>query len=164
MKIIQKRCLNCGRCFQSDPRIRLQKFCGHKPCQRARRRRKLRRWRMLHPDRAKHYQPKARAWAKAYPNYWRHYRATHREYVTRDKHRRVSARRKARLSANETVMPEIVVEKLQALDTANPRDVSAKETPILRRMDAIEDCLRSTVTALWSAKRTPIDLKAASAR
>ena len=163
MKKIQKRCLNCGRYFQPDPRIQLQKFCGHKPCQRVRRRRKLRRWRMLHPDRAKHYQPKARAWAKAYPNYWRHYRAAHPAYVTRDKHRRVSARRKAKLSANETVMPEVVVEKLQALDTATHREVSANETLILRRVNAIENCLRSTVAALWSAKRTPIDSGAASA-
>lgn len=164
MKATQKRCLNCGQYFKPSPRtIWFQKFCGCGACQQVRRRRKLRRWRILHPDRAKHYQPKVRAWAKNYPNYWQNYRATHPDYVARDNHRRVSARKMAKVSAKETAMPEIIVETLYALDSLKPGRVSAKETPILRRMDAIEDCLRSTVAALWSAKRTQIALAAASA-
>jgi len=153
----KKVCRCCGRPYHPDPRTaRFQKACGREACQRARRRQKLRRWRVLHPDRAKQYQPKVRAWARAYPDYWRHYRATHPRYMARDKRRRVEARRRARLSAKETAMPTAVVEKLEALEALPTKRMSAKETPILRRVGAIEDCLRSTVSALWSAKRNPM--------
>lgn len=160
MKIIQKHCLNCGQLFHPDPRTaQFQKFCGHKACQQARRRRNLRRWRSLHPDYTKHYQPKVRAWAKSYPNYWRHYRLTHPEYVKQDNHRRVLARRKAKLSAKETAMSKIILEKLHVLDTIANCDVSAKETAMSHRVNAIEDCLRSFGTMFLSAKQNSIALR-----
>ena len=157
MRIAKRRCRYCRGWFEPDARAaRFQKTCGRDECRREQRRRKLKYWRALHPARAKHYQPKVRAWAKAYPNYWRRYRAGHPEYVARDNLRRTRARRRDKLSANETAIPIVIVEKLQALGAAGPCDVSAKETPMIRRVEAIEDCLRSTVATLWSAKQTPI--------
>ena len=157
MKILQKRCLNCGELFEPDPRTaRFQKFCGDQACQRARRRRKLRRWRILHPDRANHYQPKVRAWAKAYPNYWRRYRAGHANYRKRERQRMAAKRRRQNCVAKETAIRQIVVEKLRALDALKTPKLVANENLILRRVRAIEDCLRSTVAAVCVAKQTPI--------
>lgn len=157
MKILQKRCLNCGQRFQPDPRTaRFQKFCGRKACQAARRRRKLRHWRSLHPDSAKRYQPKVRAWAKAYPDYWRRYRAAHADYRSRERRRMADRRRRQKRVAKETAMGQIIVGKLRALDALKRPQSVANETPILRRMYAIEDCLRSTAAAVCVAKRIPI--------
>jgi len=151
----KKRCRYCGRQFQPDPRTaRFQKACSRAPCQRARKRQKLLRWRVLHPEYARRYQPKMRAWAKAYPDYWRHYRAGHPDYSQRDQYRRITARKRAKVSANETSIRRLLVEKLQALDLEAAWKMSANETPILRRMGAIEDCLRSTVAVVVSAKQT----------
>lgn len=152
MKAKQKRCPYCGRLFRPDRRARVQKCCGRAACQRARKRKNLRHWRSLHPGHADRYQAKERAWAKAYPNYWRGYRKKHPEYVASDGRRRAAALKLARRSANETGMRQIAVEKLHALDRLEQPVCSANETGFLRRVNAIEECLRSTVAAMCSAK------------
>ena len=158
------RCRYCGRLFRPDPRTaRFQKSCGREACRLARQRQKLRRWRALHPDHAKRYQPKVRAWAKAFPNYWRHYRKGHPKYVRRDNCRRCTAMKGSRCSANETAMTRVVVEKLRALESLGPRIYSANETTIARRVDAMEECLRSTVAIVCSAKQTDMAHRAAVA-
>ncbi len=157
MKASQKRCPFCGRMFERDARARVQKCCGRAECHRARKRQNLKRWRVLHPDHATRYEGKERAWAKAYPDYWRSYRAAHPEYTACDNQRRVHARRRAKLSANETGMRQIVVEKLHALDLFGEAEVSANETGFLRRVNAIEDCLRSTVAMTLSARRNRLE-------
>lgn len=160
MKAKRKRCPYCGRLFRRDRRARVQKCCGRAACQRARKRQNLRRWRSLHPDHADRYQGKERAWAKAYPNYWRVYRKKHPEYVARDSLRRAAALKLARRSANETGMRRNVVEKLCILDRLEPPICSANETGFLRRVNAIEECLRSTVAMMCSAKRNRVEIVA----
>lgn len=157
----KKLCRYCGRQFEPDPRTaRFQKACSRVPCQRERKRQKLRRWRVLHPEYTRRYGPKMRAWAKAYPDYWRQYRSSHPDYSRRDQARRITARKRAKVSANETSIRRVLVEKLEALDLEAAEKMSANETPILRRMEAIEDCLRSTVAVVVSAKQTPIAAQA----
>ena len=126
-----KRCPYCGRYYRQDPRARVQECCGRAECQRARKRRNLRRWRSLHADHGIRYAGKKRAWAKAYPDYWRFYRAGHPDYVARDNLWRAESRRRTKLSANET--------------------------GFLRRMGAIEDCLRTTAALALSARRNRLD-------
>ena len=180
MKVIQRRCVHCKRHFQSDPRsARFQRFCSERACRRARQRRKLMRWRALHPNHAQRYAPKARAWAKAYPDYWRRYRAEHSDYRERERRRMAAKRRRQKRAplrgtvpcrplsewdvANETAMRRVVVEKLRALDALEKPGSVANETPILRRVLAIEDCLRSTVAAVCVAKQTAMDRRAGPA-
>lgn len=151
MKTKRKRCPFCGLMFEPDPRAQVQKCCGQPECQRARKRQNLRRWRVLHPDHATRYAGKERAWAKAYPDYWHQYRAANPEYVARDNQRRVQQRR-VRLSANETGMRQLVVEKLGEMDRLGVPVVSANETGFLRRATVIEACLRSTVAMVLSAR------------
>jgi hypothetical protein len=135
-----------------------QKTCGKPACQLAWRRRRWQCWAKLKPwlIKSEARRTKMRAWAKAYPNYSQGYRASHPQYVARDNLRRVEGRRRAKLSAKQTAIRQVVVEKLRALEALKPAEVAAKQTPILRRMDAMQDCLRSTVEAFWSAKQIPI--------
>ena len=170
MKVRNCRCPICEDPFSPHPRNVKgrwkQKTCGKPYCRQEWQRRRRRGWNKLNPGGAKCLESrrsKNRAWAKAWPDYWRHRYHTDPEYVERDKRRRVAARRKAKVSAKRTPIPDVLVEKLRALDRSRPATVSAKRTPSLRRLEAIEDCLRSTVKALWSAKRTPIGKAAASA-
>jgi len=160
MKAKQKRCPYCSRSFRPDRRARIQTYCGRVACQRARKRQNLRHWRSLHPGHVDRYQAKERAWAKAYPNYWRCYRRKHPEYVARDGQRRAVALKRARRSANETGMRQIVVEKLRVLDQLEPPVCSANETGFLRRVSAIEECLRSTVAVVCSAKGNRVEIVA----
>ena len=147
-----KRCPHCGRSYLQDPRARVQKCCGRADCQRARKRQNLRRWRSLHPGHGDRYAPKERAWAKAYPDYWQSYRKAHPDYAAKDNRRRVERRRRAKLSANETGLRQSLVETLRAMDGLSEPEVSANETGFLRRVSAIEDCLRSTAALTLSAK------------
>jgi len=158
-----KRCPHCGRYYRKDHRARIQECCGRAACQRARKRQNLRRWRSLHPDHGSRYAAKQRAWAKAYPNYWRAYRAGHPGYATRDNLRRIESRRRGKLSANETGMRKALVDKLRVLDEANRPEVSANETGFLRRVSAIEDCLRTTAAMAMSARRNRLDWFGAAA-
>lgn len=149
-------CRYCDRPFRPDPRIgEAQKVCGRSACQRARKRAKLRRWRTLHPDHAQSTSAKQQAWAKAYPDYWRQYRRSHPDYYERDLARRRKAYRSARSSAKETLIKDISRRKLEALETLQTPDVSAKETPIARRMELVVDYL---VWKARSAKESPMEV------
>jgi ferric-dicitrate binding protein FerR (iron transport regulator) len=153
MKVHPKRCPYCGRQFRRDPRARVQKCCGRADCRRARKRQNLKRWRSLHPEHDQRYAAKERAWAKAFPDYWRRYRAERSDYRERERRRMKLKRRRQKRVANETGMRQVLVEKLRAMEQLNAPETVANETGLRRRMDAIEDCLRSTVAVVCVAKR-----------
>jgi hypothetical protein len=135
-------CQQCRRRFRPDPRIgRAQKNCKRRRCQRARRRKALRRWRAVNPDCVKSYAQQAPAWAKAYPDYWQHYRRTHPDYYQRDLARRRQSCRAARFSANETSIKTIHRRKLETLKALQTSISSANETSIDRRVEVIVDYL-----------------------
>lgn len=137
------RCRYCGRFFRPHPRKRggsPQKTCGRDPCRRANERRRLREWIGRNPGYQASRRPKTRAWARAYPDYWRRYRRKHRDYARRDNLRRSAAIRRGRRSAKQTVIREILVEKLLAVKRIRPR-CSAKQTVMTRRVDALVDVL-----------------------
>lgn len=148
----QQRCPYCGCFFSPDCHAGVQKCCGEVDCRRARKRGNLRHWRSLHPESGDRYAAKERAWAKAYPDYWRSYRRNNPEYVARDNQRRVESRKRARRSANETGLRQVVVEKVRIMESAMRVEVSANETGLLRRMSAVEECLRSTAAMALSAR------------
>ena len=168
---IKRSCRICKQPYQPHPRNAKrnktwgQKTCGKRECRLAWQRKRWQCWAKLHPGHIKNdaRRAKVRAWAKAYPDYWRGYRATHPEYAACDRWRRIQAKKRAKRSAKQTAIRQIVVEKLQALNQLKSAARSAKQTPILRRMDALEDCVRSTVEALWSAKQRPIASEVVSA-
>jgi len=137
------RCRYCGRFFRPDPRKRgrsPQKTCGRAACRRTHQRRKYQSWAKRHPDYGKSRRLKVQAWAKAHPSYWQRYRRLHREYALRDNRRRRQAARRALRSAKQTVISNILVEKLLAVKRIRPKR-SAKQTVIARRVDALVDAL-----------------------
>lgn len=157
MNPTRKQCAYCGRWYEPDPHTAgHQKACSHPACRRARRRQKQRLWRALNPDYERSRRAKVRAWSKAYPDYHRQYRSAHPEYAARDNRRRVEARRRAKVSANVTALRLVLVDKARRLEAAPAAGVSANVTALSRRVAAIEDCLRSTVAVMVSAKQTGI--------
>lgn len=156
----RKRCRICGVLFLPDPRVGTrQKVCGRKKCQKYRKRMKLRSWRARHPEHVAVHSGKQKAWAKAYPHYWRHRRGRDLRYTRRDNRRRREAMRRRRRSANETQWRAVVVEKLRVISALRGEECSANETQILRRVEAIEDCMLSTGAGACSAKEVQMALR-----
>lgn len=78
-------CLHCGRTCRCNPRIKNQKYCSAKECQRASRRA----WKKKNYATKKSYRQKCldsqKAWREKYPvcDYQKQYRKEHPEYVNR---------------------------------------------------------------------------------
>lgn len=81
----KNRCMACGVRFQVRPQVPNQSYCSAPECQRARRSEWQRKKLQSDPD---HRDNKARAqqaWCERNPDYWRQYRATHPDYVDRNR-------------------------------------------------------------------------------
>ena len=152
------RCRCCGRFFRPDPRKRggasKQRTCGRKSCRKIQQRRKQQDWIRRHPGYGKTRRLKIRGWAKAYPDYWRRYRRKNRSYAQRDNQRRRKAKQSALRAAKQTVIREILVDKLLAVKAPLP-EKAAKQTVIDRRVDALVDVL------VWKARSAKQSLIAA---
>ena len=70
-------CTHCGRLFAPDPRVKNQRYCGEKDCQRARKRKWQKEKLVNDPD----YKANQRAcqtdWHGRHPGYYRKYRREH---------------------------------------------------------------------------------------
>lgn len=71
------RCACCGRLVPANPRVKDQKYCGEKACQRARKaewqRRKLAKDEKYRADQKE----AQKLWRENNPDYWRKYRHRH---------------------------------------------------------------------------------------
>jgi hypothetical protein len=154
----KKRCRFCDRWYKPDPRTaQFQKACENKSCRKERIRQKNRNWAARYPDYHSYRGAKIREWA-ARTQYWKHYRASHPEYVCRDNKRRVLSRKHLKMSAKQTTIRKITVEKLNSI-RKNELDLSAKQTAMDRRLNDLIDLL------IWkelSAKQTNIAFNACS--
>jgi endogenous inhibitor of DNA gyrase (YacG/DUF329 family) len=80
-------CQNCGKVLPRNPRVKHQKYCSEKECQKAR----MRTWKKEQYNKNKKYKEKSQAsqkvWRKKYPadRYQRDYRKAHPEYVKRNR-------------------------------------------------------------------------------
>lgn len=137
------RCRYCGRFFRPDARKRgksKQKTCGGKACRQANERRRRRDWIGRHPGYESGRRLKQRAWAQAFPSYWRRRRDRDAEYRERERLRMRLKRKRGRRVAKQTVIREILVEKLLAVKRAGRKTV-AKQTVMARRVNALVDVL-----------------------
>jgi hypothetical protein len=137
------RCRPCGRFFRPDVRKRgksKQKTCGRTACRRANDRCRRRDWIGRHLGYEASRGLKQRSWAQAYPSYWRRRRLRDAAYRERERERMRLKRRRARRAAKQTVMREILVEKLLAVKQKGRKTV-AKQTVMARRVDALVDVL-----------------------
>lgn len=79
------RCAHCGRHFIPTPRVKHQRYCGSKECQRARKtlwhREKMR----TDSDYQANQRESQRSWRERKPWYWKQYRIGHPEYAMRNR-------------------------------------------------------------------------------
>jgi hypothetical protein len=94
-------CIHCGKNFIPNPRIKNQRYCSDIPCQRARRAKWAREKMAKDPDYRDNKRSSQEKWFKRHRGYYKKYRATHPEYVNRNRLlqlRRNSMRRKNKMS------------------------------------------------------------------
>lgn len=79
------RCAHCACLIHPDPRVKNQRYCGAKDCQRARKglwqKDKLAR----DPDYKQNQQDSQKRWNDRNPEYWKNYRRLHPEYADRNR-------------------------------------------------------------------------------
>lgn len=82
-----KRCANpcCRRHFLPNPRVKDQRYCERKECQRVRRRLWQQEKMRSDPDYQGNQRDCRRRWRKQNPDYWREYRMSHPLYVERNR-------------------------------------------------------------------------------
>jgi len=85
MKQIQ--CAHCGRLFDPDPRVKNQRYCSAKVCQRARKRLWQRRKLATDPDYKANQTDSQKTWRENNPDYWRKYRERNPQYAEHNRHR-----------------------------------------------------------------------------
>lgn len=77
-------CANCGRAFSPDPRVKNQRYCTEKDCQRARKRK----WQKEKLATDSDYKANQRAcqieWHARHPGYYQEYRRSHPSYRERN--------------------------------------------------------------------------------
>lgn len=98
---MEKTCVCCKRKFKANPRLKKQYYCNSKGCQKARRNKWYREKKARDPDYRDNQNRCRKQWQQANPDYYRDYRASHPEYVKRNKILQI--RRDARKSKNGPV-------------------------------------------------------------
>ena len=104
-----RRCTHCRCRFLPDSRVKTQRFCTNKRCQRARKAQWQRHKMRTDPDYQANQQDCRRRWQEQHPHYWRQYRQRRADYrernrilqTHRDQKRRVHPR--AKMDVFETV-------------------------------------------------------------
>jgi cell fate (sporulation/competence/biofilm development) regulator YmcA (YheA/YmcA/DUF963 family) len=79
------RCACCRRILPRDPRVKNQRYCGAKTCQRARKNKWQREKQKTDPDYRLNKQDSQLAWQSKNPCYWRRYRQKKPDYCERNR-------------------------------------------------------------------------------
>ncbi len=79
------RCAHCGRHFILNPRVKDQRYCGGKECQRARKTLWQREKMRTDPEYQANQRESHRSWRERNPGYWKEYRIGHPEYAMRNR-------------------------------------------------------------------------------
>lgn len=80
-----KHCTACGLAFTPHPQVPQQTYCSAPDCQRSRRRDWQRLKLQSDPDYQDNQARAQQAWTQRNTDYWREYRASHPEYVDRNR-------------------------------------------------------------------------------
>jgi len=103
------RCAHCGSLILSNPRVKDQRYCSQKACQRARKTRWQRQKMATDLDYQLNQRDCQKDWNKRNPDYWRQYRSRHPGYRTRNrllqKHRDRRRRDLAKMDALAEISP-----------------------------------------------------------
>lgn len=75
------KCAHCGKTLQSNPRVKHQRYCSDKACQRERRRLWQRQKLVLDSEYRDNQKDCQKQWRQRHPDYWRKWRQSHDAYV-----------------------------------------------------------------------------------
>lgn len=81
----RKRCKNCHRVLNRNPRVKKQDYCGRASCQRARKRHWQTQKVQNDPDYRKNKKAAQDKWSEANPDYWKNYRQRNPKYCARNR-------------------------------------------------------------------------------
>lgn len=96
--IVERRCEHCGERFIPRPNVACQRYCSKKECQRARRNKWRKRKLRTDPDYRGNQRDAQKRWTETHPGYWKVYRASHPEYVERNRTLQRERNRRRRVS------------------------------------------------------------------
>lgn len=82
---VQIRCVNCTCLFFPDPRVKNQRYCSKRDCQRARKRLWQKEKLARDPDYKLNQRDSNQQWHSHHPDYWKNYRLGHPEYTRRNR-------------------------------------------------------------------------------
>lgn len=80
-----RRCAHCRCHFLPDPRVKTQRFCSNKACQRARKAQWQRDKLATDPDDRANQRDCQQRWQHQHPHYWRQYRQQRADYRERNR-------------------------------------------------------------------------------
>lgn len=79
------RCVHCGRLVPADSRVKNQRYCGARECQRARKAKWQRDKMAADPDYRANQRAAQRKWIEKRPDYWQKYRERNPRYLKRNR-------------------------------------------------------------------------------
>jgi hypothetical protein len=129
------RCACCKRILPRDPRVKNQRYCGAKACQRARKSKWQREKLELDPEHRANKRESQRVWQGKNPSYWQQYRSKNQDYCQRNRQRQ-QARDRHRTAAAEADLAKMDTLERIFHDTSRTYFISASPGN-LAKMDAI---------------------------
>jgi hypothetical protein len=106
----QIRCVHCSCLFFPDPRVKNQRYCGKKDCQRARKRLWQKEKLARDPDYKLNQRDSNEQWRNRHPDYWKLYRLSKPEYTRRNRElQKVRDSREINLAKMDASEPQPIV-------------------------------------------------------
>lgn len=129
----KRRCPYCQRYLPNDPRVKgRRKTCGHLLCQRALKRENNANWRKRNPDYFRNDYERFKVWLLKHPGYLKHYRATHPDYVRRNREaqRERDRRRRAYLDIQARIRGQLaeITKQLRQLPNLDIQDKESSKS------------------------------------
>ena len=129
-----KRCNHCRCFYRPNPRVKNQKYCNKKLCQRYRKTL----WQQVKmrtdPDYRANQRDCQRSWYKRHPDYWRHYRKKHPIYTHQNR-----LLQRVRNSIRHRVDNIAKMDALKPVSSLNPGTYYLISTPnkMIAKMDTL---------------------------
>ena len=79
------QCVHCGRHFEPNPRVKNQRYCNEKECQRARKRKWQQERLLSDPDYKANQRDCQKEWHNRHPGYYKQYRERHPKNCERNR-------------------------------------------------------------------------------
>ena len=124
------KCVNCGRIVSANPRVKNQKYCNRKACQRVRKNKWKQSKIASDPDYQNDQRDCHKQWIEKHPGYYRNYRKQRPDYCDRNRELQKKRDKKRRLKQS------CKRDALKHFSTIKPG--TYKLIPFNRKRDALE--------------------------